>query len=257
MVSRCWLIALLAGAWVTWTAGPVEAQGTSLKGRVVLPEGVPIPQRMPLNVTQDKDHCLSKGPILAEDVIVNPKNRGIANVVVWLRPDDPNPRAEFPKDKIPASDAERKPQDVVIDQPCCMFIPRVTVARVGDTIVVKNPAPVAHNFFWTSANNGELNVTLPSNGMHRFAMPLVAENTPINYKCTIHPWMSGWVRVFDHPFYAVTDADGNFEIKNIPAGTWKVVVWHEAKGFYKGREGRLGIPMEEAAKPIEFDVTPN
>lgn len=247
-------IAILAAALVA-AAAPVHAQGPSLKGQVVLPADKPIPARAAVNVTQDKDHCLSKGAILAEDIIVNPKNRGIANVVVWLRPDDPNPRAEFPKDKINPADAQRKPADIVIDQPCCMFTPRVTIARVGDTIVVKNSAPVAHNFFWTSANNGELNVTVPASGQHKLAAPLVAENTPVGYKCTIHPWMNGWVRIFDHPYYAVTDADGNFEIKDVPAGTWKVVVWHEAKGFYKGREGRLGITTDEASKPIEFDVT--
>jgi len=257
-------LSLFAAALVGFAATLSSAQaqqGSTIKGQVVFPADKAIPARAAVNVTQDKPHCLSKGDILTEDVIVNPKTRGISNVVVWLRPDDPNPRAPFPKDKIDPSDATRKAEDVVLDQPCCMFIPRVKTARVGDTILVKNSAPVAHNFFWTSANNGELNVTVPSNGQHKFAMPLVAENTPIGYKCTIHPWMNGWVRVFDHPYYAVTDADGKFEIKNAPPGKWKMVVWHEAKGFLGGAPGRFGQEVNVAGattemKPIDFDVTP-
>jgi len=120
----------------------------TVKGRVVFPAGKKVPARAALNVTQDKPHCLTKGPILDESVIVNPKNRGVANVVVYLRPDSTEPAAAFTKAQIHPADANRKPADVVIDQPCCMFVARVTCARAGDTIVVKNPAPVAHNFFW-------------------------------------------------------------------------------------------------------------
>src|SRR5262249_22658096 len=140
--------------------------------------------------------CLKNGPILDETVIVNPKDRGIANVVVWLRPNNNmNPKAAFAANEIHPADAKRKPADVGIDQPCCMFTPHVTACRVGDTIVVKNPAAFPHNFFWTSQNNGDHNPNIPANGQFRFPQPLVAEASPIPYKCTIHPWMSGYVRI--------------------------------------------------------------
>jgi len=150
-MRRVRLLALAAGlAAVGLVTLPADArqagQWATIKGQVVFPDGKPVPQRKQLEVSQDKAHCLSKGPILDESVVVNPKNRGIKNVVVWLRPDDPA-ATEFPRDKIHPDDAKRKPAEVVIDQPCCMFVKRVTVARVGDTLVVKNPAPVVHNFF--------------------------------------------------------------------------------------------------------------
>ena len=72
--------------------------------------------------------------------------------------------------------------------------------------------------------------------------PLKAETPPIPFKCDIHPWMKGYVRVFDHPYFAVTDEDGKFEIKNAPAGKWRIVYWHE-NGFHKGREGAVGFPV--------------
>ena len=52
----------------------------------------------------------------------------------------------------------------------------------------------------------------------------------IHVKCDVHPWMSAWVGVFDNPFFAVTQDDGKFEIKNIPAGTYKLVASHEMFG---------------------------
>jgi hypothetical protein len=55
-----------------------------------------------------------------------------------------------------------------------------------------------------------------------------AERTPGMVTCDIHPWMQAWWMVLDSPYFAVTDDQGNFEIKNVPAGTQKVVVWQEA-----------------------------
>ena len=255
-VSCCALFAAIArsdepkpaaGAWVT------------VKGRVVFPEGKPIPDRPALNVTQDRAHCLKAGPILDEAVLVNPKNRGIQNVVVWLRPLDPEVKS-FGKDQIHPDDAKRKPAEVVIDQPCCMFVNRVTAARVGDKLVVKNSAPVAHNFFWVSENCGNTNVTIDPGKKYELPQPLASEPAPIQYKCTIHPWMTGHVRVFDHPYFAVTDADGNFEIQNAPAGKFRIVFWHET-GLRGGKEGRFGEPIQIAGptlelKPTDFAVGP-
>jgi hypothetical protein len=243
------------------SASAADGDWVTIKGQVVFPADKKIPERAKLNVTQDKDHCLSKGDILDESVIVN-KNRGIKNVVVFLRPDDTTGKADFPKDKIFPDDAKRKAAEVVIDQPCCMFVNRVTVARVGDTIVVKNSAPVAHNFFWDSANNGAHNVTVPKMESWKMPTALVKENPPIQYKCTIHGWMTGYVRVFDHPYYAVTDENGKFEIKNAPAGKYRIVFWHE-NGVKGGAKGRFGDEIEIKGtkgtmemKPTEFDVSP-
>jgi len=228
----------------------------TVKGQVVFPDKTPIPKREELKVTTDKDHCTKNGPILDEAILVNPKNRGIKNVVVYLRPLDTKTTA-FDKGQIHPDDAKRKPAEVVITQPCCLFVNRVTLARVGDTLVVKNPAPVAHNFYWSSQENGECNTTIPAGGKHAFDKPLVAEAGAIPFKCTIHPWMSGQVRVFDHPYYALTDENGNFEIKNAPAGMFRIVYWHEQVGI-KTRGGEViniqGPTLE--MKPTDFDVTP-
>lgn len=252
----------LALAFLTASAvATADDKWATIKGRIVFPKDKPIPKREPLNVTQDKEHCLSKGDILDESVIVNPKNNGVKNVVVWLRPNDTtDPKAKFTPEQIHPDDAKRKAAEVVIDQPCCMFVKRISVARPGDTLVVKNPAPVPHNFFWSSTNNGEYNVTLPKMEQWKMPQPIAAESTPIQFKCTIHGWMTGYVRIFEHPYYAVTDDDGNFEIKNAPVGKFRLVLWHES-GFKGGAKGRFGEEIEIKGptlelKPIEFDVSP-
>jgi len=183
-------------------------------------------------------------------------------VIVWLRPGNKN-AARFAANEIHPADAKRKPREVVIDQPCCLFVPRVTACRVGDTIVVKNPAPVAHNFFWSSINNGELNVSIAAKESYKFKKPLEAESFPIPFRCTIHPWMSGQVRIFDHPYYAVTDENGQFTIADAPAGNYRIVYWHENVGYRGGVPGRLGDPINIQAganntlemKPTDFTVT--
>ena len=248
--------ALLAGFARAEDPKPAAGQWATVKGRVVFPKDKDILKRAVLNVNQHA--CLKNGPILDETMIVNPMNRGIKNVVVWLRPLDKQVK-EFDAKEIHPDDAKRKPAEVVIDQPCCMFIHRVTCARVGDTLVVKNSAAINHNFFWASDKNGQLNVNIAVGGKHAFMNPLVAESTPIQYKCTVHPWMDGYVRIFDHPYYAVTDADGNFEIKNAPVGKFRIVFWHET-GLRGRVNGRFGEEIEIKGptlemKPTDFDIT--
>jgi hypothetical protein len=73
--------------------------------------------------------------------------------------------------------------------------------------------------------------------------------------------MSGWVRVFDNPYFAVTDADGNFEIKDAPAGTYRLMIWQESIGYRGGAAGRDGTPVTIKAGAVTdvgpFDVKPN
>jgi len=259
-MPRTRFLALVVALVATSMATAADEKWVNIKGQVVFPKDKAIPKRDVLNVTQDKDHCLKDGDILDQATVINPKSLGIKNAVVWLRPAGKDAKAKFTPEQIDPADAKRKAAEVTIDQPCCMFVARITIARPGDTLIVKNSSPVPHNFFWSSSNNGEYNVTVPK--MEKWTMPekIVAEGPPIQYKCTIHGWMTGYVRVFEHPYYAITDEDGKFEIKNAPAGKFQIVYWHES-GFRNGAEGRFGEPIEVKGptlelKPTEFDISP-
>ncbi len=210
-----------------------------VKGAIVW-GGDKAPPRPPidLKVNPDKMVCLKNGPILDETWIVNPKNMGLKNVIVWLAPNDKEAKIPIHPDL-----KELKVKKIEIDQPTCMFIPHAMALREGQSLVAKNTSGIAHNYKWSGhpdVNPGG-NVLLPPNATKEIS-DLKADRFPISVECNIHPWMKGWVRVFDHPYYAVTDADGKFEFKNAPAGAWRFMAWHE-EGFLGGKEGRKGQPI--------------
>ncbi len=238
------------------------AKWVAVSGQVVLPAEVAVPKQKQAEVAQDKPHCLKDGPLLDERVVVGAKSRGVRDVVVWLRPDRTELKAKFAPHEIHPDDAKRKPRDVVVEMKGCRFVPHVSTARVGDTVVVRNADPIAHNFY----GSGQLEIGTPvaKQSEWRMPKPLIEEATTVyDFKCTIHPWMGGAMRVFDHPYYAVTDADGKFEIRNAPAGKYRLVFWHENVGIKGGKDGRAGTPIEITARadntvaltPTPFDVT--
>jgi plastocyanin len=226
------------GSTILLAASVVAADFGTIQGQILLPNA---PAAKPVDVTVDKDFCKSKGPVVQEDLIVS-KDGGVQYVMVWLRPDSPDRKAPFPADQIHPDLAKAAPVKRIIDQPCCQFIPRVLVARAGDTLEVKNSAQVNHNINYNS-DAESFNVNIPPGKSHIPAQPLAAQSTPITFKCDVHPWMQGRIRVFDHPYFAVTDANGNFEIKNAPYGKWRLVIQHE-NGYHMGRQGALGMPIE-------------
>jgi hypothetical protein len=119
-----------------------------------------------------------------------------------------------------------------MDQPCCRFEPHVLAVRAGQKVLVKNSAPVSHNVKWGGFKNKGDNKILPPGGK-LLIDDLVAEPYPVNVGCNIHGWMKAYIRVYDHPYFAVTDENGAFEIKNAPAGTCRLVIWHDS-GWHDG-----------------------
>jgi len=223
--------AVLALAGVLLASSSAGAQGWgTVKGQVTLKKGDPLPDNPAVNVTADKQHCLAKGPIHRNDLVVNKKNRGVRWVLVWLAP-----VKDFRNvNNVPPIHASLKkgPAKVELDQPVCVFVPRMTAIREGTTLVYKNSAPVPHNVSLQGGAQGpNLNQLLPAKTGELVVKDVKARFMPFSYNCSIHPWMKGWVGVFKHPYFAVTDADGKFEIKNAPAGTWRLMVWQEKVGW--------------------------
>jgi hypothetical protein len=216
-----------------WAAAP---EWGTVKGQVVF-GGAAIPEPKPVDVNnnQDKQHCLSQGSLLSDEWVVNKENKGVRWAFVWLAPaTSSEPLRVHPSLK------EIPKKEVEIDQPCCKFIPHALGLRQGQELLAKNSAPVAHNINWTGLKNPGGNQLLPA-GKSFTITNLVADRFPVKLACNIHPWMSAWIRVFDHPYFAVTDENGKFEIKLAPAGNYRLVSWQEVVGFGPG--GRLGVPV--------------
>lgn len=215
-------------------AGRADDWGT-VKGQVTW-GGKELPKPEKIAVDKDKEHCLSKGDLFKEEFVVS-KNGGVKNVFVWLQKGN-----DF-KAKLPIHPDLKtvKGKDIVIDQPCCKFEPHALAIRAGQKIIGKNSSPIAHNMKWAGGdeNPGD-NKLIPAGG--KIEIVLEASKSPVIVECNIHPWMRGWVRVFNHPYFAVTDADGKFEIKNAPAGKYNLVMWQEGVGWVNG--GKTGQVIE-------------
>jgi hypothetical protein len=216
------------------TAADPAGWGT-IKGQVVFGgANVPDPKEIDVSNNQNKDHCLSKGPLISDEWTINKNNKGVRWAFVWLTAANGAALPIHPTLK------EITQKEVVIDQPCCKFVPHALGIRHGQDLVAKNSAPVPHNINWAGIKNPGGNVLIPASGSH--TVPgLIAERTPVRLSCNIHPWMVGWLRVFDHPYFAVTDENGNFEIKLAPAGNYQLMSWQEAVGYGPG--GNKGMPI--------------
>ncbi len=235
---RSILTAALAAALAVVFAGAGRAADDwgTVKGQVTW-GGKGLPKPAPIVVNKDVAHCTSKGPIFSEEFVVD-KNGGVKNVFVWLQ-DTAKPKAKLPIH--PALKA-LKVKEVVMDQPCCKFEPHAIALRAGQVLIGTNSSPIAHNMKWTGesgVNDGD-NKLIPAGS--KIKIDLMASTKPVVIECNIHPWMKAWVRVFDHPYFAVTDAEGKFEIKDAPAGKYNIVMWQEGIGWVNG--GKTGQTIE-------------
>jgi hypothetical protein len=172
--------------------------------------------------------------------------------VVWLVPELTKEQLESLKDRkvreVPSFRAkdvypglpEQKEGTVLIPEKPIVFVPHVAVVRVGSDVVFRNLSTRPENVKWSSTNNGQFSPLVPPN-FHIFRIDQAKpERGPIAVDSAIHPWMKAYVWVLDHPYFAVTDDDGNFEIRFAPKGNLRLAAWQEATGFRGGREGRWG-----------------
>jgi hypothetical protein len=231
-----WVVAALV-VFTSARQGLAQQQWGTIKGRVVF-GGDNIPARKAIDVSGNANaaQCLANGPVLSDELVINPRNKGVRWAFVWLQP--------APGQNLPVNPQLQKPKNpqVEIDQPCCMFVPHALAMREGQSLVVKNSAPFAHNTNYASINNPGGNTLIPAGGKIVIDN-LKADRYPVKIACNIHGWMGAYLRVFDHPYFAVTDEDGNFEIKDAPAGNYRIVVWQESVG-YVTKNRKDGEPID-------------
>jgi plastocyanin len=138
-------------------------------------------------------------------------------VVVHLKS---SPEKELPN---PVSQLSREP--VLVDQIDHTFVPRVIGIRAGETVRFANSDGANHNVRTSSrVRQNEFNTYTGMDGEYRHRFAAGQGDRPIPLGCDIHPWMSGWVYVFEHPWFAVTDERGSFRISGIPPGEYSIVI---------------------------------
>ena len=204
-------------------ATSTEGWGT-LKGRVVFGGDAPAPKVLIAKGDKDvKDAAVcAKNEIDSERLVVNKANKGVRYAIVYLpKPTAVNKEAEGASKKV----------EVIFDQKNCTFVPHVLATMKGTSVSVTSSDPVGHNANGVGFNyNAKFNMTTASGSAPSPVLLKAAEPKPAEVNCDIHNWMKSYWFVSANPYFAVTDADGNFEIKNVPAGDQKVIVWCEAIG---------------------------
>lgn len=194
----------------------VVASDVSIEGHVYF-RG-PHPERLRINLSSCPQCAeVVHGPLYDDSLVVG-KDGALANVVVSISGGLP-PGEQFPVSQSP----------VMLDQKGCMFHPHVIASMVGQPIVVRNSDPFLHSVHSMDAEmSPAFDFAQPAVGERQIEPLRVVETFQV--KCDLHPWMCAWVRVFDHPYFAVTAADGSFALPPLPPGTYRVKAWQEVLG---------------------------
>lgn len=193
------------------------AAGT-IRGRVIF-EGIPPSPSPVLLGAQDGCGSLRESAPF-EKLIV--REGGVANVLLRV------------KRGLPAGQSWPTPSEpVVLDQRGCVFEPHVLVARVGAPVSLRNSDPLSHNVHVRPSNpaNDAVNLTLAPSAKESallFAVPELA----IPVRCDIHPWMQAVLHVVEDPFYALSGANGAFELRGLSAGEYELEACHEWLGRF-------------------------
>jgi hypothetical protein len=120
-------------------------------------------------------------------------------------------------------------EPVILDQQKCRYVPRVVGVQVGQPLTIRNSDPLLHNVRADATINQSFDIGTPTAGVevHR---TFVTREVMVPFKCNVHAWMSAYVGVLEHPYFAVSDGSGRFSLPPLPAGTYIIEAWHERLG---------------------------
>lgn len=220
------------GAWAQWG---------NIKGKVVVEGDI---KSLPLLVKKGDASVKDAAVCAAEDVpdesvVFDAESKGLANVVVYLRRTPSQIHPDLKKSAEPI---------VLYDQVHCRFMPHVTIVRTDQKLKIVSGDAIAHNTRASPIRNTAFNIIIKPQDRMGIEVPFkVAENLPIEIKCDIHPWMSGYVMVVDHPYATVTGKDGTFEIQNLPTGEHEFRIWQERVGY-------LGLTATEKSVKVKVET---
>jgi plastocyanin len=217
-----------------------SAFAAEITGKITL-TGTPPPEREITPIKADKNcGAMHTAPVMTRGYVVG-ADKGLANVCVFIK-------AGLPAGKTyTAPDA--KP---VIDQIGCVYEPYVTAVMVNQTVDIKNSDAFMHNVNCQAKVNKGFNFAQATKGQ---VNPKAFDKAEMRVKliCNVHPWMAGYVNVFEHPFFAVTDKDGNFTISgDLPDGKYTIEADHLKAGQISGevevKGGKASAKLELAVK---------
>jgi hypothetical protein len=186
------------------------------------------PRLSPLNIDKDTTVCAPGGVQVLEETVEVSSTGGIKNVWIYLVTKTPADDPKWEHESYLAT----KDDEVIFDQKACVFLSHVAAMRSNQTLRILNSDNVLHNTN-IQAGRGAIpfNGSVPSKGQTAY-QPGGQTDRPFPISCSVHPWMSAYMITRDSPYFAITNADGGFEMANVPAGVeLEFRVWQEKAGF--------------------------
>jgi hypothetical protein len=185
--------------------------GATVTGTVTYTGAVPSPAT--IAITKDVEVCGHEKT--AADLVVGP-DKGIRNVVVRLK-------------DIQHGKPMAKPKTVTVGQKGCEYAPRVVLFPAGSRVRIENEDGILHNTNITAEANDSFTLAQPK--YRRVLEKRIEEpEMPIRVRCDVHSWMASWWISQEHPYYALTAADGTFSLTDVPPGEYTLEAWHETLG---------------------------
>ena len=226
MLKNVFIITVLCGLFIS------SALGGTLSGRVNF-EGNP-PKKKTIKMDADPV-CGSahKEPVYNQSFIINEAGY-LQNVLVFL--------------KDVKYDGNTPDTQAVLDQNGCMYSPHVQGMMVGQDLLIKNSDATLHNIHGLPKLNSEFNFAMPKVVKEKSIKMPKAENF-IKIKCDVHSWMKAYISVFYHPYFAVTDDSGHYQIDNIPPGDYEVIAWQEK---FKDKTLNASVTISDSASAQNF-----
>jgi hypothetical protein len=196
----------------------------------------PVPHELDYPITKDPQICETDGKKTAdlERLIVGPEG-GVANTVVYLKNITEGKAMDLPE------------QRRHLDQKHCRYIPHILLVPEGADLEIKSSDATLHTVHMDGAATFNLPFPFPNQVVSR----TMSAPGLVNLHCNGgHVWMNAEMMVVPHPYYAVTDESGRFELTSVPPGTYQIVAWHEGWGL-AGKEQAYDVLTERAVqRPI-------
>jgi plastocyanin len=191
-----------------------HAAGGTIKGRISFTG--PEPGNRVIRMGMDPMcAAVNRGKQVVNEIYEVGDKNALGNVFVKVE-------GTFPATPVPATPVE-------IDQSACVYRPRVVGARVGQVLRVKNSDNWLHNVHSDSSRRNSVNQSTPQANMD--VKLTLKDEEMLRLGCDVHRWMTAWVGVVSHPYFAVSEGKGGtFTIANVPAGKRTITAWHEALG---------------------------
>ncbi len=191
------------------------ATAGTISGRIML-DGEAPPAGVIQMAADPNCAAMHQSPVMTEFVITDVEG-GLRNSFVYIKAGLEG--MSFP---VPT-------EPVTLNQEGCVYLPHVIGLQVGQELNILNSDQTLHNIHATPSANAEFNIGQPVKGMST-TRTFDAVEVMVPFKCDVHRWMNAYAGVLDHPYFAVSGADGTFSIGNVPPGDYTVGVWHERLG---------------------------